>query len=92
VKMRASWKHCCDLAQARVSAEAQLRWVEADEAALAAATPDRLAELASQLEVKLARVRSAQLVAAARSELACPVCWERRKGMVFQCGGWEGES
>jgi hypothetical protein len=36
-----------------------------------------------------ALVPPAFLQAASDLELQCPVCWEERKGCVFQCGKWQ---
>jgi DNA repair exonuclease SbcCD ATPase subunit len=73
--------------QACRAAEDARRWAEADDAVLASAALPHLNELVAALEERLARARAAQLAAAA-ADATCPVCWERRKGMVFQCGGW----
>lgn len=45
-----------------------------------------LGDLAASLEARLARVREAVVRAAAERELLCPVCWDARKAVVFQCG------
>ncbi|KXZ47042.1 hypothetical protein GPECTOR_38g279 [Gonium pectorale] len=72
--------------QAVQALQKELAQWRGESAALAQMGPDELADLASRLEGALSRVRSAQLQAAADREQQCPVCWERRKGLVFGCG------
>ncbi|GIL74293.1 hypothetical protein Vretifemale_4339 [Volvox reticuliferus] len=59
---------------------------QAEPGALQGMGAEELGELAAKMEAALSRVRAAQLQAAAERDLLCPVCWERRKGLVFGCG------
>ncbi|GFR45298.1 hypothetical protein Agub_g6656 [Astrephomene gubernaculifera] len=72
--------------QAVSSLQSQLSRMRGEAGALAGLGPEELGRLAGEMEAALGRVRAAQLQAAAAREQQCPVCWERRKELVFGCG------
>lgn len=67
-------------------AEASLRRWQGEPAALKAMAPDALAALVSDAEAALGRMRGAHAAALVEREASCPVCWDAKKGLVFQCG------
>lgn len=61
---------------------------EASPAALltSGSSPEDLLDMAEKFEARARAARTAAAQLAAQQEQLCPVCWEQKKGMVFQCG------
>lgn len=79
-------KDVASLQQAAAQHSKREKRLAGDPETLKGMNADDLADLATSIEATLQRVRAAHVQAAAEKEFLCPVCWDRRKGLVFQCG------